>query len=92
MTTDGHIKSTDKHQYLHYTSAHPDHTKRSIFLVKPRGLAGYAIIKQILKDIWTISNHGPKQEATLNIKPKRKWAKFDLIKKIGILNKVNLKE
>ena len=30
MTTDGHIKSTDKHQYLHYTSAHPDHTKRSI--------------------------------------------------------------
>ena len=27
---DQHIKSTDKHQYLHYTSAHPDHTKRSI--------------------------------------------------------------
>ena len=72
LTTDLHIKSTDKHQYLHYTSAHPDHTKRSIFLVKPRGLAGYAIIKQILKDIWTISNHGSKQEATLNIKPKRK--------------------
>ena len=30
MTTDLYIKSTDKHQYLHYTSAHPDHTKRSI--------------------------------------------------------------
>ena len=30
LTTDLHIKSTDKHQYLHYTSAHPDHTKRSI--------------------------------------------------------------
>ena len=29
LTTDLHIKSTDKHQYLHYTSAHPDHTKRS---------------------------------------------------------------
>ena len=30
MTTDLHIKSTDKHQYLHYTSTHPDHTKGSI--------------------------------------------------------------
>ena len=30
LTTDLHIKSTSKHQYLHYTSAHPDHTKRFI--------------------------------------------------------------
>ena len=30
LITDLHIKSTDKHQYLHYTSAHPDHIKRSI--------------------------------------------------------------
>ena len=30
LTTDLHTKSTDKHQYLHYTSAHPAHTKRSI--------------------------------------------------------------
>ena len=30
LTTDLHIKFTDKHQYLHYTSAYPDHTKRSI--------------------------------------------------------------
>ena len=51
-----------------------------LFLVKHWGLAGYAIIKQILKDIWTIWRHGSKQEAILNIKPKRKWAKFDLIK------------
>ena len=29
LTTDLHIKSTDKHQYLDYTSAHPDHTKHS---------------------------------------------------------------
>ena len=29
LTTDLHIKSTDKHQCLHYTSAHRDHTKRS---------------------------------------------------------------
>ena len=30
LTTDLYIKSTDKLQYLHCTSAHPDHTKRSI--------------------------------------------------------------
>ena len=30
LTTDLHIKSTYKHQCLHYTSTHPDHTKRSI--------------------------------------------------------------
>ena len=30
LTTYLHIKSTDKHQYLHYISAHRDDTKRSI--------------------------------------------------------------
>ena len=30
LTTDLHTKSTDKHQYLYYTSVHPAHTKRSI--------------------------------------------------------------
>ena len=30
LITDLHIKATEKHQYLHYTPAHPDHTKRSI--------------------------------------------------------------
>ena len=30
MSIDLHIKSTDKHQYLQYTSAYPDHTKCSI--------------------------------------------------------------
>ena len=30
LTTVLHTKSTDKHQYLHYTSAHPAHTKLSI--------------------------------------------------------------
>ena len=24
------VKSTDRHQFLHYTSSHPEHTKRSI--------------------------------------------------------------
>ena len=28
--TDLHIKATDRHQYLHYTSSHPYHTKPSI--------------------------------------------------------------
>ena len=30
ITTNLHIKPTDRHQYLHFSSAHPDHTKRSI--------------------------------------------------------------
>ena len=25
-----YIKSTDVHQYLHYTSSHPEHTKKSV--------------------------------------------------------------
>ena len=30
LSTDLHIKSTDRHQFLYYTSSHPDHTKHSI--------------------------------------------------------------
>ena len=30
LTTDLHIKDTDRHQYPHFNSSHPDHTKRSI--------------------------------------------------------------
>ena len=30
LTTDLHVKPTDRHQYLHYTLAHPNHTKQSI--------------------------------------------------------------
>ena len=30
LTTNLHIKPTDRHQYLHFTSSHPNHTKRSI--------------------------------------------------------------
>ena len=30
ISTDLCIKSTDRHQYLHFTLSHPNHTKRSI--------------------------------------------------------------
>ena len=30
LSTDLYIKSTDRHHYLHYTSSHPDHTKKSV--------------------------------------------------------------
>ena len=30
LTTDLHVKDTDRYQYLHFSSSHPDHTKRSI--------------------------------------------------------------
>ena len=34
LTTDLYIKPTDRHQYLHFTSAYPDHTKRSIIYIQ----------------------------------------------------------
>ena len=30
IITDLYVKSTDRHQYLHYMSAHPNHTKQSV--------------------------------------------------------------
>ena len=30
ISTDLYVKDTDRHQYLHYTSSHPNHTKQSI--------------------------------------------------------------
>ena len=30
LSTDLYIKPTDRHQYLHYSSSHSDHTKKSI--------------------------------------------------------------
>ena len=30
LTTDLHVKPTDLHQYLHFSSAHPNHTKYSV--------------------------------------------------------------
>ena len=30
INTDLYVKDTDSHQYLHYTSAHPYHTKMSV--------------------------------------------------------------
>ena len=30
ISRDLYVKPTDRHQFLHYTSPHPDHTKRSI--------------------------------------------------------------
>ena len=30
ISTDLYIKSADRHQYLHFNSSHPNHTKRSI--------------------------------------------------------------
>ena len=37
ITTDLYVKDTDTHQFLHYTSAHPYHTKKSVvFSQAPR--------------------------------------------------------
>ena len=39
LTTDYHVKPTDRHQYLHSKSAHPNHAKRSIAYSQPLRLS-----------------------------------------------------
>ena len=39
LTTDLHVKDTDRHQYLHFNSPHSDHTKRSIIYSQALRLA-----------------------------------------------------
>ena len=51
LTADLHTKSTDKHQYLHYTSAHPSHTKRSITYSQALRLSRIVLIRLIFKNI-----------------------------------------
>ena len=46
LTTDLHIKSTDKHQYLAYTSAHADHSKRSMVFSQALGVTRICYIKR----------------------------------------------
>ena len=51
LTTDLHVKPTNRHQYLHYTSAHPNHTKRSFICSQTLRFPGFAAIKMILRNI-----------------------------------------
>ena len=39
LTTDLHVKGTDRHQYLHFNSSRPDHAKRSIIYTQAFRLA-----------------------------------------------------
>ena len=34
IATDLHVKPTDRHQYFHFLSAYPNHTKRSVVFSK----------------------------------------------------------
>ena len=58
LTADLHTKSNDKHQYLHYTSAHPSHIKRSITYSQALRLSRIVLIRLIFKNILWIWNHG----------------------------------
>ena len=50
ITTDLYVKDTDRHQYLHYTSAHLYHTKRSVVLSKLFALVICVHLKKTLRD------------------------------------------
>ena len=45
---DMYVKPTDCHQYLHYLSAHPYHTKNSVTFTRLCELVGYAVQRRIL--------------------------------------------
>ena len=41
ISTDLYVKPTDRHQFLHYTSSHTDHTKRSIVFSQALRVVGF---------------------------------------------------
>ena len=58
LTTDLNVKPTDRHHYLHYTSAHPNHTKRSVVYSRTLRLSRICSYKMILKNILGRWSHG----------------------------------
>ena len=62
LEIDLHIKPTDKHQYLYYSSSHPGHA-RIVF----------ALIKQILGNTEQTWNHGFLNAVILMMWWRRKW-------------------
>ena len=59
IITDFHIKATDRLQYLHCTSSHPHHTKRSI--VSSQALR---VSQIVVENAVTWGNFHPKLEKT----------------------------
>ena len=49
LYTDLHIKATDCHQHLEYTSSHPEHSKKSIIYSQTLRLVGFANLNKNLK-------------------------------------------
>ena len=50
ISTDLYIESKDRHQYPHFTSSHPNHTKRSIvYTVRGYKLQGYVLKRKTFK-------------------------------------------
>ena len=49
ISTDLYVKPTDRRQFLHYTSSHPDHTKRSIVVSQPLRISRICFLKHLEK-------------------------------------------
>ena len=53
LETDLFIKPTDRHQYLHYSSSHPEHTKRSIVFSQGLRVSRTCSCEKVLrKTLW----------------------------------------
>ena len=46
-----HVKPTDRHQYLHYLSSRPEHTKRSIVFSQMYVSVEFVLVKRIFEII-----------------------------------------
>ena len=74
-----HVKSTYRHQYLHYTTSHPKHTKRSIVFSQSWRVSRICSQAQDFKThttemrSWFYKRGYPKGLA----KKKKKWVKLN---------------
>ena len=76
LSTDMHIKPTDCHKYLHDSSGHPKHMKRSIVcsqLLSYYILSRFVPVKMILIGINQTWRYGFKKENTLQRKHYWEW-------------------
>ena len=51
IITDLYVKTNDFHQYLHYLSVHPNHTKQSVVFSQICALIGCYIMRKTLQSI-----------------------------------------
>ena len=86
LTTDLHLKPTDTHQYLDYTSSYPEHTKNLIVYSQTLRLRRICYFETDFLNIRMKWNHGCSREATQKIWLTTIWNKLNLSTTILMVN------